>query len=382
MKMALLQDQLLTPAGSERMFLYLAQEFTEANLYTAAYRPEGTFPELADFDIKTTWLNRFISTHDQFKTAFPISTHVMEHLDLQSYDCVLSSSATIAKYARNFSGKSICYCYYPTRAIWTADKYFGGEHTLKSRIFYALMPYFKKRDYKAAQRINHFVAISETSKQAIRDIYDRDADVAYCPVDTHRFNKAVDCKKRGYFLIVSRLEGWKALDFAIEAFNQSGLPLKIVGEGKDKQRLSKLAASNVEFAGKLSDPELKQAYGEAKAVIFTPELEYGLVPVEAVASGTPVVAYGKGGVLETMIGIDDAAGRNPTASFFYEQTPDALNEAIEAALKQDFDTAALLKHADFYSIESFQSRMRLLTNAYMELPHGATVGLQSLPAGA
>lgn len=367
MRLALVQDQLLTPAGSERMFLYMCQEFREADIFTLTYNAETTLPEFREFDIRTSWMNGLVRDHDRFKTLFPVSTYVMQHWDLRGYDVILSSSSTCAKYIRNHDAVHLCYCYYPTRAIWTLDNYFGpAKQGLKQRLFRALMPYFKRRDLEAAAHVDHFIGISQASCDGIREFYGRDSDMAYSPIDYEHFRKAAAVPRKDYFLIVSRLERWKCLDYAVEAFTRTNLPLRIVGKGVDEDRLRRMAGPNVEFAGSLSDAELLRAYGEARAVVFTPELEYGLVPLEAAAAGTPVISLGKGGVLETMIDVDDlrAAGNKGTAVFFYEQTSEALCGALRRFEGAVFDRDALSAHASAFAVPEFKSKMRALVEKY------------------
>lgn len=367
MRLALIQDQLLTPAGSERMFLYMCQEFREADLFTLAYNPDTTLPEFRQFDIKTSWMNHWVRDHDRFKTVFPLSTYVMQHWDFRGYDVILTSSATSAKYIRNHDATHICYCYYPTRAIWTHDAYFGGgKPSLKQKLFHSMIPWFKRRDLRAAAGVDHFIGISQSSCDGIRQYYGRASEMVYSPIDFDHFRTGLTIQKRDYFLIVSRLERWKCLDYAVLAFTSLGLPLRIVGKGVDEARLRNMAGPNVEFVGSLSDAELLTAYGEARAVVFTPELEYGLVPLEAAAAGTPVIALGKRGVLETMIDVDDPRATNGgyTAVFFYEQTKQALEAAVQRFQHVSFSRARLSEHASTFAIPEFKAKMRALVTKY------------------
>jgi glycosyltransferase involved in cell wall biosynthesis len=361
MKLAIIQDQLLTEAGSERIFLYMAQEFPEADIFTLAYNPETTWPEFRRFDIRTSWMNRFVQSHDRFKTAFPLSTHVMQHWDFSGYDTILTSSATTAKYIRRHHARHICYCYYPTRAIWTRGKYFDGATSgLRGTLFSLAYDHLKKRDLEVARRVDEFIAISESGRDAIRQFYGRDASVLYCPIDVERFTAGATAQKTDRYLMVGRLERWKRADFAIEAFNRLGLPIDIIGTGPEESALRAMAGPTIRFLGRADDATLVQAYGAARAVIFTPELEYGLVPLEAAAAGTPTIALGKGGVLETMVGLEDAEGRVPTAVFFDEQTPEAVMAAVRRFEGAAFSKAGLMGHAKGFGIPEFQRKLRRL----------------------
>ncbi|HEY4304162.1 MAG TPA: glycosyltransferase [Gemmatimonadaceae bacterium] len=366
MKLAIIQDQLLTEAGSERVFLYMAQEFREADIITLAYNPATTWPEFRDFHIRTSWLNRFIQTHRRFKQVFPLSTRVMQHWDLNQYDVILSSSATTAKYIRNHRARHICYCYYPTRAIWNFGSYFDGARPgFSERIFRHTLEYMKRRDREAAACVDRFIAISESSRQAIRTFYNRDAEVLFSPIDVDRFVAGATMPKTDRYLMVGRLERWKRTDLAIEAFNQLGLPLDIIGTGPEEGSLRAAAGPNIRFLGRADDATLVRAYGSARAVVYTPELEYGLVPLEAAAAGTPVIALGRGGILETMIGPNDAARRPATAVFFDEQTPESLMRAIRQFEAIEFRKGDLMARAASFGISEFRRRLRAIVTSEM-----------------
>lgn len=365
MKIALIQDQLLTSAGSERVFLYMAQEFKEADLFTLCYNPETTWPEFKTFKIKTHWLNAVIRNHRVFKMIFPIATMAMERWDFSDYDLIITSSATTAKYIKRFRAPHICYCYFPTRAIWNFDAYFNGGVGMKERLFSFFLSYFKRRDVAAAARVSKFIAISNSTKLAIKNNYGADSEILFPPVDLERFAK-LGVEKGDYYLVVSRLERWKLLDYAIEAFNELGLTLKIIGSGPERGRLEACSGPNITFIGNVNDDVLALAYAEAKAVIFTPELEYGLVPIEAIAAGTPVIALGRGGVLETMIGLDDPQGRESTAVLYADPNKDSLMQAIIQFENSKFNSAILTSHAATFGIPEFRRKLRQIISGFLD----------------
>lgn len=360
MKIALVQDFLCAIGGSERIFQYLCEEFQEADLYTLAFRAEKTLPYFNNKKIRTTWLNPLISNAETFRWAFAPATFVMQRLDLSHYDIVLTSSATTAKYVKTAPGRQLCYCYIPTRALWHTEQYFGGS--FKKYCIAPFLSYLKKRDYQNAQQIGRFIAISEHSKRYIQEYYNRDADVIPCPIETDKFKP--NPHKQEHYLLISRLENWKKLDYAIEAFNRLGKPLKIIGTGKEEQRLKNLAKPNISFLGNVDDERLVQEYSKCRAVIFTPFLEYGLIPLEASASGTPVICYGKGGVEETMIPYGHPSNKTPTAYFFYEQTAQALMQAVQEFETLSFDSIALVEHAAKWSVDAFRKKMREALNSF------------------
>ena len=355
MKIAIVHDYLCQVGGAERVFQYICEEFAEADVYVLAYNPSGTYPYFSGREIRTTWLNHLVRSPTAFRWSFPIATYVVESLDLSKYDLVLSVSATVAKYAVVPNGIHLCYCFIPTRALWYFDQYFG---TSMRRVLKVVLPYLRRRDYAAAQRVDRFIAISETSKESIKQFYNRNAEVIFCPIDLDRFH--CSGKKKEHYLLVSRLEHWKRVDYAVEAFNQLGLPLRIIGTGNEEARLRALARKNIEFLGSVDDEILAREYAEARAVVFTPFLEYGLIPLEANASGTPVICYGKGGVKETLIPVD-ASGISkgpPTAVFFYEQTAQSLIGAVRQFESLSFCSADLTRHAAQWDVPSFKSRLR------------------------
>jgi glycosyltransferase involved in cell wall biosynthesis len=355
MKIAIVHDYLCGYGGAERVFQYICEAFPEADVYTLAYNPQTTYPYFLTRRIHTTWLNAFVQSMEVFRWSFPIATYAMQSLDLSQYDIVLSSSATVAKYVIVPNGKHICYCYIPTRALWHFDEYF--DNNIKAKLLKPLLPYLKRRDYSAAQRVNRFIAISNDSREYIKKYYHRDADIIYSPIELKMFYASE--KKKDHYLIVSRLEHWKRVDYAIEAFNQLGLPLKIIGTGKEGSRLRYKAKSNITFLGPVDDKTLAREYSEALAVIFTPFLEYGLIPLEANASGTPVICYGKGGVTETMVpvGREGNANKPHTAVFFYEQTASALIAAIRQFETCKFSGNDLVKHASQWDVPAFKEVM-------------------------
>ena len=361
MNIAIIHDYLCGIGGSERIFQYMCEEFPEADAYTLAYNPSATFPYFRTRRIRTTWLNRFVQSTAAFRWSFPLATYVMQSLDLSRYDVVLSSSATVAKYVNVPKGRHICYCYIPTRAIWHFKEYFGDS--IKAKLLKVTLPYLKRRDLAAARKIDRFIAISQASKEYIRQYYGRDADVVYCPIELDKFRPSV--QKGKHFLIVSRLERWKKIDYAVEAFTRLGLPLRIIGAGPEEQRLRALAGPNITFLGAVNDATLAREYSEAGAVIFTPFLEYGLIPLEANASGTPVICYGKGGIVETMVPAEGRTGKgvDATAVFFYEQSADALIDAIKRFDTITFDSNALVRHAQKWGVPSFKKKLRMIVES-------------------
>lgn len=342
--------------GSERVFQYICEEFEEADIYTLAYNPERTLPYFKERKIHTTLLNPFVQSMDAFRWSFPLATHVMEALDLSGYDLVLSSSATVAKYIRVQNCRHICYCYIPTRALWQTGEYFG--RSWKSKIIKPFLNFLRWHDLQAAQRVNQFIAISRTTQDHIANTYGCDSQVIFSPIDLDRFTPSGD--REEHYLVVSRLEQWKRVDYAIEAFNRLKLPLKVIGTGKEEGKLRALAGPNITFLGGVDDETLAKEYAVAKAVIFTPFLEYGLIPLEANACGTPVICFGEGGVTETMIPwlVGSTENESATAVFFNKQSAESLIAAVNQFENATFDPNNLIMHASRWGIPEFKRQLR------------------------
>ena len=363
MRLAIVHDYLCGVGGSERVFEYICQEFSEADIYTLAYNSNKTFPYFKSRRIAVTKLNSIVRSMNSFRWSFPFATYAMESLDLSEYEIVLSSSATVAKYVNVPNGKHICYCYIPTRALWQTDDYFGGG--LKSMIIKPALAYLRYRDYAAAQRVDEFISISQFTKDCIQKVYNRDSTIIPCPINLNKFYASKN--RSSSFIIVSRLEKWKRVDFAISAFTKMGLPLRVIGTGEEEMRLRSMAGPNITFLGSISDEDLAREYAEARAVVFTPFLEYGLVPLEANASGTPVICLGIGGTKETMIPWQvspDMYSKPPTAIFFYEQTENSLIDAVRLFELATFSSEELIKHASNWGVLAFQSRLRQLVGQF------------------
>lgn len=353
MKLALVHDYLCGIGGSERVFQYLCEEFYEADIYTLAYNRDRTLPFFRNLKINTTWLNFFVRSMETFRWSFPIATHVMETIDFKSYDVVLSSSATVAKYIKVPNGAHICYCYIPTRALWQTKNYFKSG--IKSFLMSLFLGVLRRRDLAASRGIDKFIAISKFTQSKITETYNKESIVIPCPIDLDKFYS--NPNRGDYFLLVSRLENWKCVDYAIEAFNILGLPLRIIGKGVEEAQLKSLAKPNIEFLGSVDDSVLSAEYSRARAVIFTPALEYGLVPLEANASGAPVICYGKGGIEETMIPWVEGRA-NATAVFFYEQNSQSLINAVREFQGINFNSERLITHASAWGIPEFKKRIR------------------------
>ena len=351
LKVAIVHDWLNQLGGAEGVLQVLKELYPDAPIYTSIYWPRAMPDQYRDWDIRTSWLNRLplIKSHHQpFLPLYPLA---FEGFDLQGYDLVISNKSAFCHGVITSSETvHICYCLTPTRFLWDYHNYIRHERIspLAGTLLSPILRNLRLWDRAAADRVEHFVAISESVRQRIRKIYRRDSVVIHPPVDVDRFQ--VQEHHEDYFLIVSRLVPYKRIDVAIEAFNRLGLPLKVVGDGRDRARLEAMAESNVEFLGRLSAHQVEQYLSGCKAFIFPGEEDFGIAPLEAQAAGRPAIAYAAGGALETVV-------EGVTGLFFKEQTAESLAEMVLAFDEGAFDSAAIREHAQGFDRQSFKSNL-------------------------
>ncbi|QNF35906.1 glycosyltransferase [Adhaeribacter swui] len=265
------------------------------------------------------------------KLFFPLGLMAMRQLDATAYDVILMSSTYCAKYVKVAPGALVInYCHQPFRLAWYPESYaeFVQAKGLKKLVLRSVIAALQHYDFKAAQRTNYFIANTQETSEKIKDKYKAqgEIEVIYPPVNSKQFY--VSAGQKNYYLMVTRLEYYKRVDLAIDAFNQTGLPLLIVGTGTKESELKSKAKNNIIFKSGLSGSKLSQLYAECRAFIFPQHEDFGITPLEANASGRPVIAYGAGGVLNTMIPLQDTIEKS-TAIFFQEQKVEALLQAIK-----------------------------------------------------
>lgn len=374
-KVALVHDWLTGMRGGERCLEVFCELFPEADLFTLLYC-QGTVSEAIEGrKIHTSFVQHLPLAKRFYRYYLPLFPLAVERFHFRGYDLILSSSHCVAKGVIPSPGAlHISYTYTPMRYAWDLyDDYFGGRvGTLRSFILQRLMAHLRRWDLEASRRVDHFVAISHHVAGRIRRHYGREAVVIHPPVDVHRFRPAEE--DGDYYLVVSAFVPYKRIDLAIQAFNRLKLPLKIVGWGPEEKRWKKLAGPTVEFLGKRSDEELSGLYARCRALIFPGEEDFGIAPLEAQASGRPVIAYGKGGVLETVIPLNRSPFpvprsnmehgtlnlEHPTGVFFYEQTVDALIEAIKLFEENAhrFEKKRLRDHALRFDRATFKQKLQ------------------------
>ncbi len=355
-KIALVHHWLVSQGGAEKVLYELHQMYPEAPIYTAAYIPEK-FPEFAQADVRTTFVDKipFLKHKHQLFPAFlgtPFKT-----LDMSEYDLVISSCAAEAKYVRTGPKTlHICYCHTPIRYYWTDYEWymkhppFGPLNWLAQLVLPVLIGVLRHIDYRAAQGVDVYIANSAHVQKRIKTYYHRDSTVIYPPIATERLTK-LPSGSRDYYLIVGRQVAYKRLDLAVDAFNELGLPLKIVGTGEEIAKQKTRAKDNVEFMGRVSDEVRDELYAGAKGFIFPPEEDFGMVPLEAMAAGTPVIAYGKGGALEYV-------KEGETGVLFAHQTKNDLVAAVRRFETMQFDEAKIRAWAQKFDVAVFHREMR------------------------
>lgn len=357
-KIALVHHWLTSPGGAEKVLYELHQMYPQAPIYTAAYIPEK-FPEFAKATIKTTFLDKipYLKRKHQF---FPLFLGTpFKSLDLSGYDLVISSCAAEAKYVKTpDSTLHICYCHTPVRYYWSDYDWFmsdinrfpfGVLNPLARLVFSLLVRGLRKIDYQAAQQVDLFVANSDHIKRRIKRYYDRDAVVIYPPIQTKQLQK-MPSGSRDYYVIVGRQVASKRLDIAVEAFNILGLPLKVAGSGDQIEQWKPKAKSNIEFLGRVSDAQRDQLLAGAKGFIFPPEEDFGITPLEALAAGTPVIAFDGGGAPEYV-------RDGQTGVLFPQQTASSLVQAVKRFETMTFNQQTLKQAATGFDAEVFRRTM-------------------------
>jgi glycosyltransferase involved in cell wall biosynthesis len=374
MKLAIVHDALVNRGGAERVLGNFHELFPEAPIYTSVYLQGCTHSSLDNAEIRTTYLQHFVRTEAQLKMLFPLTFSAMRRLDLSNFDVVLTSSTYCAKNVETGgSATHVCYCYAPFRPVWEFEPYTAnlGWSRWRKSLLGAAFECFRQLDLNAAQKARHMVAISRHAARKIARSYGRKpAAIIYPPVDVSGYR----CEpSQGYYLVVSRLAAYKRIDIVVSAFNAMKYPLKIVGTGPELGRLRAMAGPSVEFLGALSESELRSCYARCRCLVFPGEEDFGLTPLEAHASGKPVIAFAGGGALETIVGADEAADpgeQSPaTGVFFHEQTPRAVVDAVRLFETLSFDPCAIRDRALLFDKSKFKQKIQ----AFLQQAHSGSL---------
>lgn len=350
MKVALVHDWLFHMRGGEKVLEALAEVFPNATIYTLFCDPKGISPVFHKMRIKTSFLQHLPGIQRYYRWLLPFLPWVIRTLRVDpDTDLVISSSHCVAKgIAVPAGAKHICYCHSPARYLWGfEDDYFSGFSFPIRPLIKIIIARLRQWDLDSNRSVDQFIANSENVSRRIRDFYGREAIVIYPPFDDH-FYKAVDTV-RDYYLAVSAFVPYKKIDVVIRAFNELDRSLLIVGSGPLDSTYRKLRTSKrISFLGQVGDEELRKLYSGARALIFPTEEDFGIVPVEAQACGTPVVAYAKGGALETVM----------SGVFFYEQTPEAVRNAVLEFENKQFERSKIPQQLDRFAKPRFKTDFR------------------------
>ncbi len=358
MKVAIVHEWLANMGGSEKVVLAFKEIFPDAPIYTTVYNPDRVDPAFHNMDIRTSFIQRLPRGRTAYQSYLPLMPTAVEQFDLSSYDVVLSSSHAVAKGVLTGTNTlHITYCHTPMRYAWDFyHEYLDGPGAgrVKRLLIPWLMNYIRMWDRLSADRVDYFIANSGYVARRIKKHYRRESEVIYPPVDTAFFaapDPAVPVNAGDYYFIVSRLIPYKRIDLAVEAFTGLGLPLKVAGDGPERRRLEEMAGPNVEFLGRVSDAEMKKLYTGCKAFIFPGEEDFGITPVEAQAAGRPVIAYGAGGALETVL-------PGVTGEFFQPRTAEALAGVVSRFDPDEYRPEVIRRHAAGFDRELFKQRIQ------------------------
>ena len=351
MKVVIVCDWLTNMGGGEKVTEEIAKSFGDAPIYTSVVNRDNLSPYLSKADIHPSKLqgkNEKILDHKKY---FPRMPKAFQKMEIEPCDVLISSSSSCAKMVKVPEGAiHICYCHTPMRYAWVMEKDY--LHTLswwKRPLAKVLLSYMRKQDYKTTKGVDYFVSNSECVKERIKKYYGRDATVIYPNVDISKFPLSnVD---KGYYLVASRLVYYKRIDLAVRACTELNKPLVVVGGGPELENLKKIAGPSVTFLGRVSDEELVKSVRECRAFLFPGEEDFGIAPIEAMAAGKPVIAFAKGGALET---VED----NKTGVYFDTQSVESLKDAINRFENMKFDREYISNHAKKFASNVFDKKFK------------------------
>ncbi|MGQ9792223.1 MAG: glycosyltransferase [Anaerolineae bacterium] len=351
-KIAIVHDWLNQLGGAELVLETLVEMFPEAPIFTTIYWREGMPKRYRSWDIRPTWLDRapgIYRYHQMYLLFYPLAVRSM---DVRGYDLVISNKSGFCHGVPTAQDQlHIDYCLTPTRYVWDYDAYISREEVgaIARVALRPLIRWLRNWDRRAADGVDYFVAISREVQQRIARYYARDSAIIYPPVHTERYRPS-DAPPGDYYLIVSRLVPYKRIDLAVRAFTRLRRPLIVVGDGRDRAVLQRLAGPMVQFTGRLPESQVAHLLAHCKAFVFPGCEDFGIAPVEAQAAGRPVIAYAGGGALDTVID-------GETGVLFPEQTVESLVEAVHRLDAMRFDPAHLHRHAQRFGVGRFKQEL-------------------------
>ncbi|MDP3740474.1 MAG: glycosyltransferase [Hyphomonadaceae bacterium] len=360
-KVAIIHYWLVNMRGGEKVLEELCQMFPQADIYTHVYTPSKVSDIIRQHDVHTTFVSRLPMARKHYRKYLPLMPLALEQLDLSKYDLVISSEAGPAKgVIVRPDALHICYCHSPMRYIWDQ---FPTYHSSSGFFTRMLMPWLASRlrqwDVTSAARVDHFVANSTSVASRINKYWRRDADVVPPPVETARFDASQP--RDDFYLYVGEMVPYKRADIAINACSMMERRLIVIGDGPDSKRLRKMAGPTIEFLGRVPDDILAEHYARCRALLFPTEEDFGIVPVEAMASGAPVIAFGRGGAKDYVI-------PGVTGVFFDEQTGAGLVGGIARfeMIEHTFDSARLAEQAAYFHKDLFRKRFGSIVRSLLD----------------
>ncbi len=354
MRVALAHDYLNQEGGAERVVEVFCRTYPDSPLYTSLYNPAAMDPFWRTVDVRTSFMQALRPSLGVAKALLPLYPLAFESFNFSGYDVALSSSSTFAKgIITGPETYHVCYCHTPARYAWMYHDYTGAmrPNPLRQALLPPLVSRLRVWDYAAAQRVDHYIANSRNTARRIAKFYRRESTVLHPPIDVGSFTPAATTDD--YYLVLARLLPYKRIDIAIEAFNRLKRPLLVVGDGPDAARLRRLAGPTVRFTGRVGGNAVRRYLSHCRALVFPGDEDLGIAPLEAMASGRPVLAYRAGGALETVLG-------GVTGQFFDAQTPESLLAALRAFDTRGFDPAVLRAHVSEFDLPIFQQRLRAI----------------------
>lgn len=349
-RVALVHDWLNQVGGAEDVLQTLVGLYSDAPVYTSMYWREAMPQQWQQWEIHTSFIDRLPGVYRRQQLYFPLYPIAFEQFDFREYDLVISNKSGFCHgIITGPETTHICYCLTPTRYVWRYHQYAEQENLGRwtRKALAPMLHYLRLWDRLAADRVDHFIAISEEVRRRIGKLYGREATIIYPPVDTERFKPAQ--RVDDFYLMVGRLVPYRRVDVLIEAFNRLGLPLYIAGSGRDRERLEELAGPNITFLGYVSDAELPDLMARCRAFLFPGEEDFGIAPLQAMAAGRPVIAYAAGGALETVV---PGAG-----ALFAKQTADAIIEAVKTFEPEKTDPMFIRAHAQQFDTSVFKRKL-------------------------
>lgn len=333
MKVAIIHDWLVTYAGAERVLEQMLITFPDAEIFAVVdFLEDSNRHWLKNKKAKTSFIQKLPFARSKYRAYLPLMTIAIEQFDLSSFDLVITSSHAVAKGVLTGPDQlHVCMCYSPIRYAWDLQHQYLAESNMVSGVksFFARWILHKIRmwDVRTAHGVDHFIAISKFISRRIQKVYSRESFIIYPSVDTLKFSSVIELRAE-FYVTCSRMVPYKKIDLIVETFT-ARFPEKqlfVIGDGPDFEKIKRIAGNNIRFLGRADSDTLVRYLSEAKAFVFAAEEDFGIAPLEAQSCGTPVIAYGKGGALETVVGLDNL---KPSGVFFEEQTVDSLASAVK-----------------------------------------------------